>query len=279
MTLASTVLPPAHPVLASVSTPPGGYVPPSIEEFFYDPLFGSGVFAVNRIVLMMLLMTGLLCLLFGVGFRKPQVVPRGLQNVLETGTEFVRTQIGDEVIGKEASRRFSPYLTALFFFILAFNITAIIPGLNMPINGLAAVPLIMAVVTWVIYNVQGVKAQGLGPYVKGSLFPPGIPKPIYLLVTPIELISTFILRPITLFIRLLANMIAGHLILGLFFSASTYLFLGYQDGRWWTAFFGLGSFAGAVVFTFFEALVAVLQAYIFTLLTAVYLAGSLEPDH
>jgi len=279
MTLASTVLPPAHPVLASVSTPPGGYVPPSIEEFFYDPLFGSGVFAVNRIVLMMLLMTGLLCLLFGVGFRKPQVVPRGLQNVLETGTEFVRTQIGDEVIGKEASRRFSPYLTALFFFILAFNITAIIPGLNMPINGLAAVPLIMAVVTWVIYNVQGVKAQGLGPYVKSSLFPPGIPKPIYLLVTPIELISTFILRPVTLFIRLLANMIAGHLILGLFFSASTYLFLGYQDGRWWTAFFGLGSFAGAVVFTFFEALVAVLQAYIFTLLTAVYLAGSLEPDH
>jgi len=279
MTLASTVLQPPHPVLASVSTPPGGYVPPSIEEFFYDPLFGSGIFAVNRIVLMMLLMTGLLCLLFGVGFRKPQVVPRGLQNVLETGTEFVRIQIGDEVIGKEASRRFSPYLTALFFFILAFNITAIIPGLNLPINGLAAVPLIMAVVTWVIYNVQGAKSQGLGQYVKGSLFPPGIPKPIYVLVTPIELISTFLLRPITLFIRLLANMIAGHLILGLFFSASTYLFLGYQDGRWWTAFFGLGSFAGAVVFTFFEALVAVLQAYIFTLLTAVYLAGSLEPDH
>ncbi|MCW2614193.1 MAG: atpB [Frankiales bacterium] len=277
MTLASTVL--DRPVLANVSTPPDGYVPPGIEEFFYDPLFGSGMFAVNRIVLMMLLMTGLLCLLFGMGFRKPQVVPRGLQNVLETGTEFVRTQIGDEVIGKEASRRFSPYLTALFFFILAFNITSIIPGLNLPINGLAAVPLILAVVTWVIYNVQGAKAQGLGHYVKGSLFPPGIPKPIYLLVTPIELISTFVLRPVTLFIRLLANMIAGHLILGLFFSASTYLFLGYQDGRWWTAFFGLGSFAGAVVFTFFEALVAVLQAYIFTLLTAVYLAGSLEPDH
>jgi F-type H+-transporting ATPase subunit a len=98
-------------------------------------------------------------------------------------------------------------------------------------------------------------------------------------VTPIEFVSTFVLRPITLFIRLLANMIAGHLILGLFYSASTYLFLGYQDGRWWTAFFGLGSFAGAVVFTFFEVLVSALQAYIFTLLTAVYLAGSLEPEH
>ena len=282
MTLASTVGPDHGvdgPVLASVSSPPDGYVPPSIGEFFYEPIFGSGIFAVNRIVLMMLLMTGVLCLVFGLGFRRPQVVPRGLQNVLETGTEFVRTQIGDEVIGKEASRRFSPYLIVLFFFILAMNITSIIPGLNLPINGLAALPLLLAVITWVIYNYQGAKTQGLGHYVKGSLFPPGIPKPIYLLVTPIEFISTFVLRPITLFIRLLANMIAGHLILGLFYSASTYLFLGYMDGRWWTALFGLGSFAGAIVFTFFEALVAVLQAYIFTLLTAVYLAGSLEPEH
>ena len=227
----------------------------------------------------MLLMTGVLCALFGYGFRKPQVVPRGLQNVLETGTEFVRVQIADEVIGKEASRRFAPYLTALFFFILAMNITSITPGINIPVTGVAALPLVLALSTWVIYNYQGAKTQGLGPYVKGSLFPPGIPKPIYLLVTPIELVSTFVLRPVTLFIRLLANMIAGHLILGLFYSASTYLFLGYQDGRWWTAFFGLGSFAGAVAFTFFEALVAVLQAYIFTLLTAVYLAGSLEPEH
>jgi F-type H+-transporting ATPase subunit a len=282
MTLASTVGPDhvvEGPVLASVSSPPDGYVPPSIEEFFYDPLFGSGIFAVNRIVLMMLLMTGVLCLVFGLGFRRPQVVPRGLQNVLETGTEFVRTQIADEVIGKQESRRFAPYLTALFFFIFAMNITAVIPGLNLPVNGLAALPLVLAVITWVLYNYQGAKSQGLGHYVKGSLFPPGIPKPIYVLVTPIELVSTFVLRPVTLFIRLLANMIAGHLILGLFFSASTYLFLGYQDGRWWTAFFGLGSFLGAVVFTFFEVLVSALQAYIFTLLTAVYLAGSLEPEH
>lgn len=254
-------------------------MPPSINEFFYDPLFFSGIFAVNRLVLMMLLMTGVLCLVFGLGFRRAQVVPRGLQNVLETGTDFVRTQIGDEILGKEASRRFAPYLTALFFFIFAMNITAVIPGLNLPVNGVAALPLVLAVITWVIYNYQGAKTQGVGPYIKGSLFPPGIPKPIYILVTPIELVSTFILRPVTLFIRLLANMIAGHLILGLFFSASTYLFLGYQDGRWWTAFFGLGAFAGAVAFTFFEVLVSVLQAYIFTLLTAVYLAGSLEPEH
>ena len=284
MTLAGPLL--STRPLAATPIPPDGFVAPGIEEFFYDPftwgplgLLAETPFAVNRIVLMMLLMTGILCLVFGMAFRNPQVVPRGLQNVMETGTEFVRVQIAEEVLGKEHAKRFAPYLTALFFFIFAMNITAVIPGLNLPVNGLAALPLVLAVITWVLYNYQGAKSQGLGHYVKGSLFPPGIPKPIYVLVTPIELVSTFILRPVTLFIRLLANMIAGHLILGLFFSASTYLFLGYQDGRWWTAFFGLGSFLGAVVFTFFEVLVSALQAYIFTLLTAVYLAGSLEPEH
>jgi F-type H+-transporting ATPase subunit a len=292
MTLASTpvgaaVLPGQGSMpLAATPIPPDGFKSPGVEDFFYDPVtwgpFGALAetpLAINRIVLMTFLMTGLLCLFFGLAFRKPQVVPRGLQNVAETGTEFVRVQIAEEVIGKEAAHRFAPYLTALFFFILALNITAILPVMNLPVNGVIALPLIYAFITWVIYNYQGIKSQGAGHYFKNSLFPPGIPKPIYLLVTPIELISTFILRPLTLTIRLLANMLAGHLILALFFYATTYLLLGYQDGRAYTAIFGLGALGAGIAFTFFEALVAVLQAYIFTLLTAVYLAGSLEPEH
>jgi F-type H+-transporting ATPase subunit a len=292
MTLASTpvgaaVLPGQGSMpLAATPIPPDGFKSPGVEDFFYDPItwgpFGAIAetpLAVNRIVLMTLLMTGLLCLFFGMAFRKPQVVPRGMQNVAETGTEFVRVQIAEEVIGKEAAHRFAPYLTALFFFILALNVTAILPVMNLPVNGVIALPFIYAFVTWVLYNYQGMKSQGVGHYFKNSLFPPGIPKPIYLLVTPIELISTFILRPLTLMIRLLANMLAGHLILALFFYATTYLLLGYQDGRAYTAIFGLGALGAGIAFTFFEALVAVLQAYIFTLLTAVYLAGSLEPEH
>jgi F-type H+-transporting ATPase subunit a len=284
MTLAGPLL--GAPPLAATPIPPDGFVAPGIEEFFYDPftwgplgLLADTPFAVNRIVLMMLLMTGLLCLVFGLAFRRPQVVPRGLQNVMETGTEFVRVQIAEEVIGKEHARRFAPYLTALFFFIFALNITSILPFLNLPVNGVIALPLIYAVITWLIYNYQGIKSQGFGHYLKNSLFPPGIPWPIYILVTPIEFVSTFILRPLTLTIRLLANMLAGHLILALFFTATTYLLLGYQDGRAYTAIFGLGALGAGIAFTFFEALVAVLQAYIFTLLTAVYLAGSLEPEH
>jgi F-type H+-transporting ATPase subunit a len=121
MTLAST---PVVTPLAATPIPPDGFVAPGIEEFFYDPFtwgplgaLAGTPFEVNRIVLMMLLMTGILCLVFALAFRKPQVVPRGLQNVMESGTEFVRVQIAEEVIGKEAAKRFAPYLTALFFFI------------------------------------------------------------------------------------------------------------------------------------------------------------------
>ncbi|HWG93017.1 MAG TPA: F0F1 ATP synthase subunit A [Mycobacteriales bacterium] len=269
--------------------PPEGFFAPGIEEFFFDPYtwgpFGAlegTPFEVNRIVLMMLFMTGALCLLFGLGFRRAQVVPRGLQNVLESMTEFIRVQVAEDVMGKAGAKRFAPYLTALFFFVLAFNITSVLPPFHLPINGVIAVPLILSVITWVMFNYAGIKAQGAGGYLKGSLFPPGLPPFLYVLVTPIELVSTFILRPFTLTVRLLANMLAGHLILALFFYATTYLLLGpfQADGSpWYTAIFGVGALGAGVAFTFFEVLVAFLQAYIFTLLTAVYLAGSLEAHH
>ncbi len=262
-------------MLTKTVIPPDGFEAPGIEEFFYDPvLLGGTPFAINRIVLMMLLMTGILCLVFGLGFRRPQVVPRGLQNLLETGTEFVRVQIAEEVIGHDAAKRFAPYLTALFFFIFAFNITSVLPLLNLPINGVIAMPLIYALVTWVLYNYHGVKAQGAGHYIKGSLFPPGIPGPIYILVTPIEFISTFILRPLTLTIRLLANMLAGHLILSL---------LAILAMSVWAAHPKFVALPFVIVIgmaiTGFEIFVGFLQAFIFTILTALYIGGAVHPQH
>lgn len=227
---------------------------------------------------MMFFVTGVLCFIFVKGFTKPRVVPTGWQNVVEVGLDFVRVQIVDEVIGK-AGRKYTTYLTALFFFILFANLTAILPGFHLPTTGVMALPLLFAVITWVLFVQEGIRTQGPATYFKESLFPPGVPKPIYILVTPIELISTFILRPATLSIRLLANMLAGHLILALFFASTTYLLFGFMDGRAYTALFGVAALAAGIGFTIFEALIIVLQAYIFTLLTAVYLAGSLEPDH
>jgi F-type H+-transporting ATPase subunit a len=225
----------------------------------------------TRINLIGLLMTGLLCLFFVAAFRNPQVVPRGLQNVGEVAVDFVRHQIIDEVMGHEG-RKYTAYLSTLFFMILFWNISGIIPFLNMPATAVIGVPLFLALTSYVVFNVQGIRALGAGGYFKENLFPPGVPKPIYALLTPIEAISTFILRPFTLTVRLLANMVAGHLMLVLFFSGAWYLIV--QSGNPFLATVGLVSFFAGFAFTLFEIIVATLQAYIFTLLTAVYIAGA-----
>jgi len=115
---------------------------------------------------------------------------------------------------------------------------------------------------------------GLGGYLKSSLFPPGVPKALYILVTPIELISTFLVRPFSLAVRLFANMLAGHLILVTFVALTA--------GLWAlsvTVILAPFSFALLVAMTGFEILVSFLQAFIFTILTAVYIDSSMHPAH
>jgi F-type H+-transporting ATPase subunit a len=99
---------------------------------------------------------------------------------------------------------------------------------------------------------------------------------VYIIVTPIELISTFIIRPVTLTLRLMMNMVVGHLLLVLFFAATQFFF--FTAGGWW-ALLGVGSLAFGLAFTVFEILVAVLQAYVFTLLTAVYIQLAVAEEH
>src|SRR6266508_275157 len=112
-------------------------------------------------------------------------------------------------------------------------------------------------------------------YRRNSLYPPDVPVLLYVLLTPIELVSTFLIRPMTLAVRLLANMIAGHLILGVFFAATAYL-LGSLNA---SMLVGVGALVFAVALVAFELFVAALQAYVFTILSAIYIAGALEPEH
>jgi F-type H+-transporting ATPase subunit a len=167
-----------------------------------------------------------------------------------------------------------PYLLSLFFFVFVGNLMGVIPPFLFPVNSRIAIPLFLALLSWVVFNFAGIKEQGLPGYLRSNLFPPGVPWPLYVLITPIEFVSTFLVRPFTLAVRLLANMIAGHLVLVVFFLGAAYLV---QNPL--TVVFGIGSFLAGVVFVVFELLVAVLQAYIFTILNAVYLAGALEPEH
>jgi F-type H+-transporting ATPase subunit a len=261
--------------IAAVARPPEGFAPPGTEIFDYTEscLIGSGTFCLQRVSLLMLIGAAVVVALFVAAFRNPQVVPRGLQNAMESVVEFVRNGIAIEVMGP-AGLPFVPFLTALFTFILVNNLFGVVPGIQFPPTSRMAIPAFLAVIVWIVFNVVGIRAQGGLTYLRNTLFPPGVPAPIYVLVTPIEFVSTFLVRPLTLAVRLAANMIAGHLILTIFFLGTWYLM--------WkpvTIPFAAASFALGTFITAFEILVAVLQAYIFTILTAVYIGGALHPEH
>jgi F-type H+-transporting ATPase subunit a len=254
-----------------------GFTVPGAEAFYQRPLIDLTLFGVdvsiNRTVLILFLATAITSLLFLFAFRSPKLVPRGLQNVMEFVVDFVRNQIALPTMG-EKGLSFLPYLTVMFTFIFFLNIMGIIPGINFPASSRLSIPLVFAIGTWLVFIGVGIKYQGLGGYFKNSLVPPGVPIPVLFILVPMEFLSIFILRPITLTIRLTANMIAGHLLLTVIFFGATYLL-----ERQLTIGWGLGTVVAGVAFVGFELFVASLQAFIFTMLTAVYISGSLKAAH
>jgi F-type H+-transporting ATPase subunit a len=207
--------------------------------------------------------------------RSGNVVPGRFQLLGEMALNFVRKNIAHDQLGEKDGDRFLPLLTTIFFMVLGMNITGIIPFANIAGSSVIGLPLILAAAAYVTFMYAGIKRHGL-KFFKNSLFPSGVPPAFYTLVTPIEFLSTFILRPVTLALRLLMNMIAGHLLLVLCFSATQYFFFE-ADGLF--KLFGAGTFFFGFAFTIFEILVAVLQAYVFTLLTTVYIQLALADEH
>lgn len=253
-----------------------GFHAPSINEFFPEAIFfADTIFEVNRIVLIRFVMLALLLVFFWLGTRRMTIVPTRGQSIVEMALDFVRVNVAEDLLGKKDGRRFLPILTAMFFLILVYNITGIIPFLNIAASSTVGLPLTLAIVSYVTFIYAGIKKSPKN-FFKNSLFPAGVPWPVYIIVTPIELISTFVIRPVTLTLRLLMNMVVGHLLLVLFFSATQFFFFN-ADG--FLKLFGVGSLAFGFVFSIFEILVAVLQAYVFTLLTAVYIQLALAEEH
>ena len=238
-------------------------------------LFEGTWFEMNRIILVRLLAVVALVLVFWLGTRKMRTVPGRFQGTVELALNLVRVNIAEDLLGETDGKRFLPLLTTIFFMVWFMNVTGIIPGLNIAGTSVIGMPLVLAIAAYVAFVYAGLRKHPVA-FLKNSLLPPGVPWPLYIIVTPIEFVSTFILRPVTLTLRLLMNMVVGHFLLVLFFS-STHFFILYSDS--WMAFFGIGTIAFSIAFTFFELLVATLQAYVFTLLTAVYLQLALAEEH
>ena len=247
--------------------------------FFWDPIwFADTPFAINRVVLL-IFVASLLCMGFFLwASRKKALVPKGSQNLAETGYLFVRNQIAIDTIGPEGAK-YAPYLATVFFFIFFNNLLEIIPGINFPTPSRMAIPIFLALLTWLIFNIVGIVKQGPFRYFKDTLFPPGLPGGvggfiIKILLAVIELVSVFLIRPLTLAIRLLANMMAGHVLLTIFF-LFTHDFL-IDNLTPISAPMGLVTLAVACALIVFELLVISIQAYIFTMLTAFYIAESIH---
>jgi F-type H+-transporting ATPase subunit a len=168
-------------------------------------------------------------------------------------------------------------LLSIFLFILIGNIYEVTPLVNFPVTSRMAIPAMLAAITWVVFLIAGIKRQGIG-YFTGIIWPKSVPVALRPLVGLIEFFSTLIIRPLTLAVRLFANLVAGHLMLTLLL-VSGWVFLSSIGDIGPRAGIGLAWFIMGLGIYVFEIVVIMLQAYIFTLLSAVYVQSSLYPEH
>jgi F-type H+-transporting ATPase subunit a len=248
--------------------------PPTVEDFYLPSIFpwgGEGVWF-TKITLLVWLTVAILIIFFLVAYRNPQLVPSRRQWLAEYIYGFVRNNIATEMIGKEGLR-FAPYLAALFCFIFMNNLWQIIPLAQISPNSHIAFPIVLALASYVLFIYVGFKNHGI-KYLKLALVPPA-PWFILPILVPIEFFSNFIVRPFSLAVRLFANMFAGHMLL-LVFSLGGFAMI---SANALLAPISVLSWIMAVALTFLDFAVIALQAYVFTVLTASYIQGSLAESH
>jgi F-type H+-transporting ATPase subunit a len=256
------------------------FEPPSTTDFVYGCLgpsikIGGSELCFNFIILLLTLTTLIVLALFFFALRKPKVVPGRLQMVMELGVQFVHENIAEPMLG-HAAGTFMPLLTAFFFFILIGNLFEVVPLFNFSANSRVAIPLVLALISWVTYNAVGIRKHGFLGYLRHTCIIPAAPGWLrYSLLMLIEFVSNIIVRPITLTVRLAANFLAGHFLLAIFF-LGTIFFLENGPKTWVLA--GV-SFPLAVVLVGFEIFVSALQAFIFAILSASYIGQAMAEEH
>ena len=250
-----------------------GYPAPGYpQSYTFNPLFTIDHFKVIWPMLLAVVCAGLVIAFFWAAFRKPKLVPRGIQNVGELGILFVRDQILRPMMGKRGDG-YLPFLCSFFFFIWFMNLMEIIPVAQFPVTSLFMFPVSLMIIVYLTYNFVSIKNLGVGGYFK-SMVPSDVPLGILFIVAPLEVLQYIVVRPFTLAIRLFGNMFAGHILIAVFTIATWYLFSASIG-----LLFATASFVMTVILTGFEMLIQALQAYIFTILTAQYIGGAYEAAH
>jgi F-type H+-transporting ATPase subunit a len=244
-----------------------------------------GVFSINRAVLYLFIAAVLTVVTMVYIAGRMQARPNRVQTAVEALYSLMRDNITRGNMDDSMAARWFPYIGALFLFIWYCNLIGYLPlptnseqkfnifGAHIPSFALYAatanvsVPLVLALITFIAFNWEGVRAHGPFGYFK-SLIPAGVSGPILFLIAPLEVISTF-MRLISLTVRLFANILAGHMII-LFMAGGLAVILGAS----WIGWFSLP--AGIAIYLFELGLVATLQAFIFATLSAIYLGGAVS---
>jgi len=251
----------------------GEFAPPGVEQFFFPPIVGG---ITKPMVLAVFAL--LICVTFYlVATRNLKVVPSKFQFAAESVYDLCRNKIARDQIGSADFRPFVPLILALFSFILVNNIFGILPMIYFPTLSHIGYALAMSLfVVYPVYHIAGIRKHGIGKYLKYQLFPAGVPAPVYILLTPIEFFTKFVANPLTLAIRVFAAMLAGHLLLLVFTLGGEYLLF---EASAALKPVSVISWAFVIVITFLEALVLVIQAYVFAVLSASYIGTALAEEH
>lgn len=261
-------------------TPPGPgdfNLPPVGPDKTFEFLGETMYLGVTKPIIMLVLSAVLIFVFFRAASAKRAMVPGKLQFVGEQAYTSVRNGLGRDVIGSHDFQRFVPYLFTLFFFILLNNFFGSLPFIQFPTFSRSGMVYSLALMSWVIYNVVGIRAKGgVLKYLKHQCVPQGVPAAMLPLLIPLEFMSNILVRPVTLALRLFANMLAGHILLILFALGGEYLLV---HGALAVKPVGVIAWLLFVAISFLELLVQFLQAYVFTLLNAMYISGALSDEH
>ena len=262
-----------------------GYTAPGPIDFLFDDFTGkswnqSGYLPWFTKPALLLVLAMLLAFFFlRMTSRKSEVVPSKAQYLGEQAYEYIRNGVARDIIGEKAFMRYVPLLVSLFFFLILNNLFGIVPLLQLAPFSRVSYAYGLVALVWIIYNVVGIVDKGFLGYLKHQTVPSGVPPLLLVLLIPLEFLSNILVRPLTLSLRLFANMFAGHLLIVLFSTGGAFLLLHATGPAVVDKPAGILSFVLGVAVGFLEVIVAVLQAYVFTLLTALYISGSLASEH
>jgi F-type H+-transporting ATPase subunit a len=242
---------------------------------FWQPLIGDGAFAVTRAIVVYVLVAIGICAFLLLATRRLSLVPSKRQFLVESSYDLVRNGLARELIGSKDFKPFLPLLYSLFTVLLVNNLLGVFPGVQFPTFSRLGFAVALVGVVYVTYLSVGIRRKGPLGYVK-SLVPPGLPRLLVPLIFFLELVTVLVVQPVTLALRLFGNMFAGHLMLLVFTFGGEYLLL---HSTALNKVFGVLSFGTTILMSFFEILIEFLQAYLFTLLAALYIAGAVADEH